>query len=259
MRARFDRRGEQYSVRELDLATGEYKLIYTIDYFDEHTNGVGMFETDDGDFYPFGAFGGYLCRFDDAGKVCYDDERKFGVRCVIRPRCKKKKGDTTTSGVCVSVCRAHTRFSRREREGAREKTGENARRLSYSKPNVGTVVKTNYIYGQDLGSDEKGRLYVVEDIHTDDPTFSTTSNFFVSPDLFEDTILDLALSRVSLLTPPPRQRALSLLGPVALSRGFFLSLSLSRRRMSLSCCARRRSRRVATTSSSRTARPLGCT
>lgn len=33
---------------------------------------VRRYMTDDGEFYPFAAFDGYLCRFDADNKVCYE-------------------------------------------------------------------------------------------------------------------------------------------------------------------------------------------
>ena len=61
---------DEYTVRELNVDTGEYDLVYEIDYFDGHINAVAMLDGGDYGYYALGAFGGYLCRFDDEGKIC---------------------------------------------------------------------------------------------------------------------------------------------------------------------------------------------
>ena len=43
---------DHYSVRYLDTQTGEYELVYEMDWFDGHVNGAAMYET------PGGSCGG---------------------------------------------------------------------------------------------------------------------------------------------------------------------------------------------------------
>ncbi|KAK7250294.1 hypothetical protein SO694_00007247 [Aureococcus anophagefferens] len=68
---RFDG-NDQYSVRELDVITGVYEELYELDWWDDHVNAAALYEAADGAYYPFASFGGYLCKFDAAHKVCFD-------------------------------------------------------------------------------------------------------------------------------------------------------------------------------------------
>ena len=63
-----------YSVRELNAATGEYDLVFDLDWFDGHCNAVAMVSAVDGGdaYYLLGAFDGRLCDFDADGYGCYD-------------------------------------------------------------------------------------------------------------------------------------------------------------------------------------------
>ena len=44
--------------------TGEYDVLYDIDWFDGHINAAGMFVGVDGTRRAYASFGGYLCAFD---------------------------------------------------------------------------------------------------------------------------------------------------------------------------------------------------
>ncbi|KAH8074334.1 DNA binding protein [Aureococcus anophagefferens] len=63
---------DEYSLRELDVVTGVYSEVYTIEYWDDHVNAAALYEADDGRFFPYASFGGYLCSFDATKKKCFD-------------------------------------------------------------------------------------------------------------------------------------------------------------------------------------------
>ncbi|KAJ1447039.1 hypothetical protein M885DRAFT_624732 [Pelagophyceae sp. CCMP2097] len=70
-----------YSVRELDITTGEYDLLYDLEYFTGHVNAVAMLGSNLPSgaeaFYAFGSFSGLLCRFDAVGKVCFSTALEY--------------------------------------------------------------------------------------------------------------------------------------------------------------------------------------
>ena len=61
---------DDYSVRDLNLLTGEYEKMYDIDYFDGHVNAVALYAHANGLYYALGSFAGELCWFDAAGTSC---------------------------------------------------------------------------------------------------------------------------------------------------------------------------------------------
>ncbi|KAH8047459.1 DNA binding protein [Aureococcus anophagefferens] len=63
---------DEYSLRELDVVTGVYSEVDTIEYWDDHVNAAALYEADDGRFFPYASFGGYLCSFDATKKKCFD-------------------------------------------------------------------------------------------------------------------------------------------------------------------------------------------
>ena len=68
---------DEYTLREWDFQTGEYKEVYNIDYFDGHVNAVAMWERADGNNYAIGSFGGNLSWFSkkkriNIGSLVYD-------------------------------------------------------------------------------------------------------------------------------------------------------------------------------------------
>ena len=67
-----DKDEDMYSVCELNTVTGEYDVLYDIDWFDGHINAAGMFVGVDGSRYAYASFGGYLCAFDAHKKCCLD-------------------------------------------------------------------------------------------------------------------------------------------------------------------------------------------
>ena len=66
---------DAYTLRKLDQ--GEWEKLFKIKWFDGHINAAAVFEDDDGDVYFFASFGGYLCRFDEDQKVCFDGQLKY--------------------------------------------------------------------------------------------------------------------------------------------------------------------------------------
>ena len=66
-----------YSVRELDTDTGDYELIFTIDWcVDCHINAAAMTAID-GAYYSFASFDGFLCRFDSETNICFDTPLEY--------------------------------------------------------------------------------------------------------------------------------------------------------------------------------------
>jgi len=61
---------DDYSVREFDLDSGAYTLVYDLDWFDGHVNAVALLDGGSYGYYAVGSFDGYLCRFDDASSIC---------------------------------------------------------------------------------------------------------------------------------------------------------------------------------------------
>ncbi|KAH8081087.1 DNA binding protein [Aureococcus anophagefferens] len=61
---------DAYSVREFDLDSGSYTLVYDLDYVDGHVNAVALLDGGSYGYYAVGSFDGYLCRFDNASSIC---------------------------------------------------------------------------------------------------------------------------------------------------------------------------------------------
>ena len=70
---------DHYSVRYLDTQTGEYELVYEMDWFDGHVNGAAMYETPSGSYYTFASMAGFLCRFDASGQACFDTPLEYSA------------------------------------------------------------------------------------------------------------------------------------------------------------------------------------
>ena len=66
---------DAYTLRKLDQ--GEWEKLFKINWFDGHINAAAVFQDDDDDVYFFASFGGYLCRFDEDQKVCFDGQLKY--------------------------------------------------------------------------------------------------------------------------------------------------------------------------------------
>ena len=66
---------DAYTLRKLDQ--GEWEKLFKINLFDGHINAAAVFQDDDDDVYFFASFGGYLCRFDEDQKVCFDGQLKY--------------------------------------------------------------------------------------------------------------------------------------------------------------------------------------
>merc|ERR1711965_534737 len=85
---KFDDDSDTYSVAELTIETGEYSLLWDIDWFDGHVNAVGLYlgNADDPDYYAWGSFGGYLCGFDSVRKECFStplEEEKPNIGAIL--------------------------------------------------------------------------------------------------------------------------------------------------------------------------------
>jgi len=68
----------QYSIRELDLDTGDYTLISTFD-LNMHINAVAMYGGRGTLYAAFGEFGGLLCNFDLENRVCFSEKLKVAA------------------------------------------------------------------------------------------------------------------------------------------------------------------------------------
>jgi hypothetical protein len=66
---------DAYTLRKLDQ--GEWEKLFKINWFDGHINAAAVFQDDEDDVYFFASFGGYLCRFDEDQKVCFDGQLKY--------------------------------------------------------------------------------------------------------------------------------------------------------------------------------------
>ncbi|KAH8096184.1 DNA binding protein [Aureococcus anophagefferens] len=62
---------DAYSVREFDLDSGSYTLVYDLDYVDGHVNAVALLDGGSYGYYAVGSFDGYLCRFDNASDYLF--------------------------------------------------------------------------------------------------------------------------------------------------------------------------------------------
>jgi len=72
-----------------------------------------------------------------------------------------------------------------------------SRGLLIAQPNLGAILGTTYYYAKNLGEDGHGRIYYVENIQTDTPTFVDEVGLEVSSDVFEGAVLDFAAIRES--------------------------------------------------------------
>ncbi|KAH8099226.1 DNA binding protein [Aureococcus anophagefferens] len=63
--------------------------------------------------------------------------------------------------------------------------------LEYASSNVGAVLETTYYYSKNSGRDGGEKVFFVQDIDTDDPTFVQDALFEFSGDLFEGAVLDV--------------------------------------------------------------------
>merc|ERR1719171_3452347 len=67
-----DKNDEHYRVVELDAASGEYNLLYEMDYLAEgtHVNAVAMHSDGNGGYTALASIGGKVCLFDEIGTEC---------------------------------------------------------------------------------------------------------------------------------------------------------------------------------------------
>ena len=65
--------------------------------------------------------------------------------------------------------------------------------LELSTPNVGAVVGTSYYYAKNVGDRGGEAFYWVANVHTDAPTFNELARVAVSSELFEGSVLDVAV------------------------------------------------------------------
>ena len=63
---------EPYRVVELDASSGEYNLLYEMDYLteDTHVNAVAMHSDGEGGYTALASIGGKVCLFDESGTEC---------------------------------------------------------------------------------------------------------------------------------------------------------------------------------------------
>ncbi|KAH8094179.1 DNA binding protein [Aureococcus anophagefferens] len=52
-----------YGVASLEVTTGEYDILWDVDWFDGHVNAVGLYAPEGEGTYAWGTFGGCLCKF----------------------------------------------------------------------------------------------------------------------------------------------------------------------------------------------------
>lgn len=58
-------------------------------------------------------------------------------------------------------------------------------------PNAGTVLRNSYFYSQGIGGGSDASIYVVNDVHTERPSFVSSANFAVSSSLLSGNMSDL--------------------------------------------------------------------
>ncbi|KAH8051810.1 DNA binding protein [Aureococcus anophagefferens] len=102
-----------YGAYELNFDDGAYHLLYELDYFDGHINAVALYDGGKKGYYAMGSFGGYLCRFDAAAKVCFDDALEFSspnVGAIVDKRYyyAKNLGEADDNGEIFWVDLIHT-------------------------------------------------------------------------------------------------------------------------------------------------------
>ncbi|KAH8079152.1 DNA binding protein [Aureococcus anophagefferens] len=102
-----------YGAYELNFDDGAYHLLYELDYFDGHINAVALYDGGKKGYYAMGSFGGYLCRFDAAAKVCFDDALAFSspnVGAIVDKRYyyAKNLGEADDNGEIFWVDLIHT-------------------------------------------------------------------------------------------------------------------------------------------------------
>jgi len=102
-----------YGAYELNFDDGAYHLLYELDYFDGHINAVALYDGGKQGYYAMGSFGGYLCRFDAAAKVCFDDALEFSspnVGAIVDKRYyyAKNLGEADDNGEIFWVDLIHT-------------------------------------------------------------------------------------------------------------------------------------------------------
>ncbi|EGB02681.1 hypothetical protein AURANDRAFT_68662, partial [Aureococcus anophagefferens] len=54
---------DMYGVASLEVTTGEYDILWDVDWFDGHVNAVGLYAPEGEGTYAWGTFGGCLCKF----------------------------------------------------------------------------------------------------------------------------------------------------------------------------------------------------
>ncbi|KAK7236651.1 hypothetical protein SO694_0024702 [Aureococcus anophagefferens] len=54
---------DMYGVASLEATTGEYDILWDVDWFDGHVNAVGLYAPEGEGTYAWGSFGGCLCKF----------------------------------------------------------------------------------------------------------------------------------------------------------------------------------------------------
>ncbi|KAH8068068.1 DNA binding protein [Aureococcus anophagefferens] len=94
---------ESYNVRQLDIDTGDYALVFTLDYFDDHVNAAALYEDADGAYYAFASMGGLLCRFDAERRACFDEPLEYAanVGCVVGDRYYYSKNTGRNDGSAI--------------------------------------------------------------------------------------------------------------------------------------------------------------
>lgn len=94
---------ESYNVRQLDIDTGDYALVFTLDYFDDHVNAAALYEDAGGAYYAFASMGGLLCRFDAERRACFDEPLEYAanVGCVVGDRYYYSKNTGRNDGSTV--------------------------------------------------------------------------------------------------------------------------------------------------------------
>lgn len=93
---------DNYEIREIDLATGEYETLWEIDYLTDYgfsqsagLNGAAMLDAGASGVYAFTAIECSLCRLDLLGNlVCFDEELSHGVN---------PNGGCTTAGAILGT------------------------------------------------------------------------------------------------------------------------------------------------------------
>ena len=196
---------ETYSVRELELETGDYELLYRFPgrrYFAARADELLCARSG--------------CRQrSNAAKIIEDGLRLFELG---RRRYELDWFDGHVNAAGMLYDQYDEQFYAVASFGGYLcRFGRNVRRaecfstpLEESKPNVGTVLVNRYYYAKDPGRNGEKPFYWVDGADSDAPVFHANANFVIREDLYTDAVLDVAAIRENYTDSGPGRTGLTI-------------------------------------------------